>query len=579
MSRPLQLAVLALLAVAAVHYAFVPKTVWEYDESLFALGTESYQPLLHHPPPPGYPLYIAFAKFLALFTGDPFRALLVASILTLGAGLVTWFLAFREIAGGDVPIAALGTALLYLSPSLLVSGVLPQSDSGAIALFGLAAYACARRDPQFAAIACAACVGWRQQLAVAVVPMLLISLAFFRDWRERGRAIGTFAAGCVLWLIPLLVVTEGPDGFWKWLSGQAAYFASHDSNLSRGGYSASLVVLRFIAHPWGPKWLSIPLLALAAAGAVLLTLRRARAAWPLAGGCAFYLAFALATMDPADAVRYAIPSLPLIALAAAALLARLALIGVLVAAAYSIGAIEYALPVLRPRVTLASPPASAAAWILKNVPKNGVILYDLPLRPHAEYLLRDRQSMRVDAGMAKYGGNPAVPMAIFADGARGASPGVTFEWPDTDAYRKLTRQHYGAVSVIPLPPPSRYRVIEGISSPERTRDGTSWRWIGKRGVLELPDLGASHVRLAFHAPADYPLGENRLHVRIAGRDFATTVKARATSEMLLPIPRGLVRIEILPEKSFVPSDLPGAINRDRRMLSVMLTKVEQVEKN
>ena len=60
----------------------------------------------------------------------------------------------------------------------------------------------------------------------------------------------------------------------------------------------------------------------------------------------------------------------------------------------------------------------------------------------------------------------------------GCPAGVTFRWPDTDAYRKLTRQHYGAVSVIPLPPSQRFRVTEGVYAPERKRDGTSWRWLG-----------------------------------------------------------------------------------------------------
>lgn len=577
MTRPTLLAALAFVAIATLHFATIPKTIWEYDENLFALGVENYQPLLHHPPPPGVPLYMAFAKGVALFTGgDAFRALVISSIITLAAGLFLWFLAFREITG-DPLTAVLGTAVLYLSPALLVSGVLPQSDSGALALFGLGAYFCARRDPNLAAIACAACVGWRQQFAVAVVPMFFVALAFMKDWRERGRAVATFATACALWLVPLVVATGGPDDFWKWLFGQAAYFASHDADLSRSGYSSSLLALRFVAHPFGPKWLSIPLLALAAGGAVMMLLRKTRLALPLAAGCAIYLAFALATMDPADAVRYAIPALPAFAMLAAVPLAKLELIGLLLAATYGLGAAGYAMPLLRARATSDSPPVAAAKWIRAHVPKNAVILYDLPLRPHADFLLREYRSMRIDAGLLKFGGDPAVPMVIYADGARGAAPGVTFSWPDTDAYRKLTRQHYGAVSVLPLPPRSRYRAVEGLSAPERTRDGMSWRWIARRGVLELPDLGASRVRLTFHAPSDYPLGENRIHVLIHGREVTTTIKKDSDAQLVIAIPRGPVRIEIAPEQSFVPARLPHANSRDSRTLSVMLTNVEQLE--
>jgi hypothetical protein len=576
-NRPTLIAVLAFVAIATLHFTTIPKTIWEYDENLFALGVENYQPLVHHPPPPGVPVYMAFAKVVALFTGgDAFRALIVSSILTLAAGLVTWFLAFREITGNPLT-AVLGTAVLYLSPALLVSGVLPQSDSGALALFGLGAYFCARRDPVLAAVACAACIGWRQQFAIAVVPMFFVALAFMKDWRERGRAVSTFAAACAVWFVPLVMATGGPEDFVKWLFGQAAYYASHDANLSRSGYSSSLLVLRFTAHPFGPKWLSIPLLALAAGGAVMILLRKTKLALPLAAGCAIYLAFALATMDPADAVRYAIPALPAIAMLIAVPLVKLEVIGFLIAATYGFGAVDYAMPLLHARATSEAPPVSAAKWIRAHVPKNAVILYDLPLRPHADFLLREYQSLRIDAGLLKFGGDPNVPMVIYADGARGTSPGVTFSWPDTDAYRKLTRQHYGAVSVLSLPPRSRYRVVEGLSAPERTRDGMSWRWVGKRAVLELPDLGASRVRLTFHAPDDYPLGENRIRVLIGGHEVMTTVKKNAIAQLVVPIPRGPVRIEIVPEQSFVPAQLPNANNRDSRTLSVMLTSVEQLD--
>ncbi|HEX2834961.1 MAG TPA: hypothetical protein VHW00_18245 [Thermoanaerobaculia bacterium] len=575
MTHPKSIAFLAFLAIAALHYCSLPKTIWEYDECLFALGVENYQPLLHQPPPPGYPLFMAAAKIIALFTGgDAFRALVILSVITLAAGLATWYFAFREITG-DARVALIGSALFFLSPALLMIGVLPQSDSGAIALFGLAAYACAKRDPLFAALACSACVGWRQQFAIAVVPMFLVSLLLMSDWRARARAVATFAAACVLWLIPMMNATGGPLELLQWLGGQAAYYASHDSDLSRGGYSTSLIALRFAAHPWGPKWLSLPLLLLSAAGAAMVLARKNRLALPLATGCAIYLAFAMATMDPADAVRYAIPALPAIALFAAIPLAKFLAIGVVIAIAYCAGALNYTWPVLRARATSEAPPVKAAKWIRAHVPRNAIVLYDLPLRPHAEYLLREWKSMRIDAGLLKFGGDPNVPMILYADGEAGRSRGVTYTWPDTDPYRKLTRQHYGAVSAIELPPAERYKAIEGISQPERSRDGASWRWVGRHGVIELPDLGASRVRLTFHAPDDYPLGENRIHVRISGREVAATVKPNSVAQLELAIPRGAVRIEIAPEKSFVPANV-RTLNRDTRTLSVMLMRVEQL---
>jgi hypothetical protein len=131
--------VLATLAVSALQLSTIPRTIWEYDENLFALAVEKFAPLLHHPPPPGSPLHIAAAKLFALFT-DPFHALVATSIMATLAGFVIWVYAFRAMA--DENAALMAALLLYGSPSILMSGMLPQSDPGALALLGLAAWAC-----------------------------------------------------------------------------------------------------------------------------------------------------------------------------------------------------------------------------------------------------------------------------------------------------------------------------------------------------------------------------------------------------------------------------------------------------
>ena len=563
MRRDFILAAVALLLVAALHLASVPRTIWEFDESWFAAAVERYEPLLHHPPPPGYPLYIGFAK---LMPGSPFMALIVTSLLAVVAGLGCFFFAFRELS--DAKTAVIATMLLYASPAVLVSGTLPQSDAGALALFGLAIFACARGKPVLMGIACAAVIGWRLQMSIAVVPMLLVAV-LFRPWRDRFVAVGVFGVACLAWFVPLVVEAGGLASYWNWLSGQAAYYAQHDADLSRSGHSWMHIAARFIAHPWGTKWLALPVLVLA--GLSFSLERRALSpagdglraphsrGIPLAVGCLVYLTFALATMDPADAVRYAIPSLPLVALLAGRALSRVPVAVLL----YVAGAYWYAMPILRTRATTPSPPAAAAKWIQANIPKDTLILFDMPLVPHASWLLRDYRTMRIDAGLAQ---GFDTPIVIYADGE---AKGITFRWPDTDAYRKLTRQHYGAVSVIPVPLEQRFRVVEGVYAPERRRDGTSWRWIGARGVIELPERGASRVRVVLRTPPRYPLDANRVTVNgqtvEIGRDQSV--------EVLVPYER---RIELVAERTFVPARIPGANNRDERTLSVMLTSVEQL---
>jgi hypothetical protein len=582
----------AAVVIATLHLTSLPRTLWEFDEHFFALGVENYQPLLHHPPPPGCPVFLGAAKVAALFVEDPFRALVATNVVFLFVGFFAWAAAFRAISGSTWAAAA-GALLLYASPALLISGLVGHADTGALALLGLGVWAGARgtngtnetygtnetqppispmgpvspMGPILAAVFMALAVGWRPQVAVAAVALLAGTLLVTRTWRARLLATLAFGLTCLAWLIPLVVEAGGPASFWNWLYGQAAYYAAHDADLSRSGHSASHIALRFIAHPWGPKWLAVPVLGLA-----LLGIRRNRASIPLAISALTYLAFALASMDPADAVRYAIPSLPLIALLAGTALARVPAVALL-ALLYAAGAYWYASPVLRTRAALPSPPVQAAVWIQAIAPSDAIILYDLPLRPHAEFHLRNFRQMRTDAALAQYGGDPKIPMVLLADGEVGDAYGHTFRWPDTDAYRKLTRQHYGAVSVITLPAEERFRVVEGVYAPERMRDGTAWRWLGNRAVLELPDVGAKSVRLRFRTPPEYPLPSNRVRVRIGSQEKTVDLARNASAEILLPLD-GL-RVEILPERTFIPANVPGANNRDRRTLSVMLTRVEQ----
>jgi hypothetical protein len=162
---------------------------------------------------------------------------------------------------------------------------------------------------------------------------------------------------------------------------------------------------------------------------------------------------------------------------------------------------------------------------------------------------------------------------LLADGARlHRTDGVTFRWPDTDAYRKLTRGHYGVVSVIPSLPERRFRVIEGVFAPERTRDGKQWRWLGARATIELPPLGATHVRLGFRTPPEYPLDGNRIRVN----GTLVTLKRDDTAEIVVPLTPERV-VTMVPERTFVPARIRGANNRDQRTLSVMLTRVELVD--
>lgn len=581
----------AFVIVAVLHLTSIPLTIWEYDESLFCMGVENYDPMNHFPPPPGYPIYMGVAKLVMPLAGwVPFRALVALSAVTAIAGFLLLTLAFRELTG-STRAGVLGAFLFYVSPTMLMHATLPQSDSGALALLALSMWLCAKsiQEPvdakwlAFAAVACAATVGWRLQFAIAVVPLFLVTVLLLRSWRERFFTMQWFAIACTAWLIALITACGGIDGFWLMMSGQAGYFAAHDADLSRSGRSAAQIALRFLAHPWGPKWLAVPVLALAVLGAVDAVSRRLRVAIPVAVMSVVYLGFCLAMMDPADGVRYALPALPGVAFFAALgidflrRLSREVVADWALVALYALGAYAYTGPLLRQRASEPAPPYAAIQYLRSVAPRNAVILYDMPLKPHAQYLLRGYTRLRVDEGLLKFGHVIERPLYQLTDSATETPGAKVFRWKTPDAYTKLTRTHYGAASVVPVPVTERFLAMSGISPPERTRTG-SWRWIGARGVISLPDLGARRVRITFEVPNDYPLPSNRVRIDVAGGVTVQGIVAPKGKTVLdVPLPPGRAQLTITAEKSFVPADVPGRLSRDRRTLSVMLTGLEQID--
>ena len=66
---------LALLAAATRPLA-IARSIWDWDEALFTLALRDYDVTLHHPHPPGFPLFIGTAKAIMVAAGiTEFRAL------------------------------------------------------------------------------------------------------------------------------------------------------------------------------------------------------------------------------------------------------------------------------------------------------------------------------------------------------------------------------------------------------------------------------------------------------------------------------------------------------------------------
>ncbi|HEX4965321.1 MAG TPA: glycosyltransferase family 39 protein [Thermoanaerobaculia bacterium] len=584
-------ALLGFVLVAVARALTLPRSLWEMDEFLFSGAVGRFAPLNHRPHPPGYPLTVGLGKLFALVFQNHFVSLVALAVVSSLVGYWALVSAFRRIAGEPQAerVAIAGALLFQLSPVMLVQGTLPMSDPPALMFLALALAAAAalwENGGVWAAAglgaAASAAIGCRPQLAVAVLPMLVVVLWRVPETRRRWEALTAFTLVSVVWFVPLVVAAGGPSGFLAYEMKQAAYVAVHDAKISRGGRGILSLVTRFVAHPWGPKWLSLPVLALAAVGIVVLVRRRRAAALPLAVLSAIQLAICLTVTDPADAVRYALPAVLGVALAAvvgseaAARRFRVPAAAWLVPALVVAGGAVYAGPLLAARSTSPAPPIQAALWAHKHLAAGTGILVQDDLAPHAHYLLRGFDLSPVDAGLQGYARRPYAPLWLFTEGESAWPGAVTFRWPDTDAYGKLTRNHYRIVSLSPIPADARYQVVRGVSPYEPSVQAPRWRWLDADAVLRVFPRGIRALAVTLGLPMASPLASNKVVVSVNGTSV-TTVELGRGAERQIELPMqgdGRADVGFRSDRSFVPSQ--EGLGDDSRHLAVQLLAVKRI---
>jgi hypothetical protein len=362
-----------------------------------------------------------------------------------------------------------------------------------------------------------------------------------------------------------------------------AYVAAHDASVSRGGMSMMQLAIRFVLHPWGSKYVTLPLFACVVFGvaAFVRLLRRDRlrsTLWPLLVFTITQLIFELGWMDPADGARYSLPIMILVALLAALGFGvlrqslKFAATPWVATAILGCATLLYVWPLVGARTKVPSPPAAAAAYANANLPPNSIIGFDVALKPHAEYLLSRFRLLPIEKAIAEAYDRPDVPLFLFAGGASSGSGAHVFGWPASDAYEKLTRQLYRQVMIVPRTPRERYLPVHGVYALEWTASGDEWRWLAPDATIRLPRAHGSEAMLTLRYSTDAPYATNAVQVSINGRDAAlvNVGKEPVVATVALPAEQ-VIDIRLRSARSFSPGALLH--NADPRTLAVQLTGV------
>jgi len=206
---------LALDAALILAWSFAfPAWPDDWDGLGFLASIHHFDLASFAPHPPGYPVYVALLKLVALVGFSPLGA---ARVVAIASGLVTYDALTSTLQASASPRlprsrAALGAAALCLTPLVFrcFSGV--GSEGPALAFAALAALGAldaerrVRSRTLLVGVAVGLGLGVRLSWAPCTLPFLLL---LPRGVRLRGLCVALLA--CLAWAIPLVLLTGAPQ--------------------------------------------------------------------------------------------------------------------------------------------------------------------------------------------------------------------------------------------------------------------------------------------------------------------------------------------------------------------------------
>lgn len=207
-------------------------SLWDWDEVLFCLGMRSFDVSLHHPHPPGFPIFIAMGRLVRLVVGDDFRSLQTVSLL---AGMLFFpavFMFARELRL-RFETALMAGALAAFLPNVWFYGGTAFSDVPSITLVTFASAfllrGCRDRGAFYAGVLLLSlAMGMRPQNALVGAFPFLVAIRC-RGWRDAilGTALGAFIV--IGAFLGAAIATGSIDKYRETVRSHSRYIAEVDS--------------------------------------------------------------------------------------------------------------------------------------------------------------------------------------------------------------------------------------------------------------------------------------------------------------------------------------------------------------
>lgn len=487
---------------AATRFLAMAASLWGWDEALFCLGMRAYDITLHHPHPPGFPVFMGLAKVVRLVVSSDFRAL---QAVNLTAGVLLFpavFLLARELRF-RFAVAAMAAALCAFFPNIWFFGGTALSDVPSIVLACFAAALLLRgcRSPKAylgGTILLAAAIGIRpQNLLIGLAPGLIAT--WYRSRQSWRVVIAAAMLGTAIVATAFGFAAEATGDFDRYMAAvreHGQYISRVDSfrNPERPPLWRLLAPFFLLQYQSRPLSIITSIFVLVAVVMAIRNRERPVLLAALTFGPVAVMTWLM--LDRFSVNRFSIGYAPLFAMLAAYGISRVgrryeSLLGGALIVAFVI----WTWPALTPVRTQPSPPVHAVEVALAQLdPIRDELYVGFSMVPFVEYLAPRVRFVRVaeERGMPlTTNGHRAVVLAE----ARGGGTGGTIFRRERGNLFDITRHYYYEVALRRLD--ARPRFVGGWTNAER--DGQNeWRWMSNSSAIQLPRVdGPAKLRLAF----------------------------------------------------------------------------------
>lgn len=561
----------ATLQVAVTRVAVASRSLWDWDEALFSFALHDYDVALHHPHPPGFPLFIAAAKIVLWCGGSEFRALQTVSLLGAVALFPLMFFLAREL---RVPFATafFSALLLVFFPNVWFYGGTGLSDVPSLALVllacGLLLRGCRSGGAYlWGAFVLAVAAGFRpQNLLIGLAPALLATWWRVRITRSLAQPLLASAIGAAMLLVSFggaALATGGLERYWNAVSEHRAYIATVDSFRSPTRPPLWKLFDDFFIRPYRMSAINMAVGALSGLAIVAGIFARRN---PITFALLMFGPFCMIgwlMLDHFSASRFSIAWAPLIALAVAdgsAIVASLlgavtrhprvrTIALVAIPAGLIVLLAAWALPALMIVHGTESPPMQAIGWIRRSLPPESRLYVHGSMAPYTDLLLED---YRVEnfAGETPQVWPDDRNAWLIREGRVAAAQARRFSFPRIPLWN-IARRRYFDVSVVPLCPQMRFG--EGWYGEERA-GLRSFRWMAARGSVLLSPRKDSRARLKLlgYIPIDGMPGPPTVTIATGGIAIEQFVATDPVFERTYDIPSTFHELEIRVERVVNP---------------------------